>query len=281
MSAVLFPLGTRIYLPDVELFGDVQRTSVLGTNGIVVNCDDEVTRMFCGKEFLKKVFDKASGKNATGEAIEIPPDVKIIGPSVLKSIGVDDSSQALLLHKFMALEKSDRLEKAIYWEEHKDDQEAMSTFLPDLLRVLEDDTQFITENSKKLLTHVDETIRQEMLEKLMTDFSHEEREKMMEKFIVGKGDHKQCRQFLQYMYEILLSNDKYIMLEFTQALVKLKMFKDETVPLITTMLERTDEATQMEIATKWRSRKLYNSNRGPRFALQTIEKYNTSDAKSN
>lgn len=129
--------GDRVYVTSAKSFGDVVKTSVLGTDAVVVECDDGSLRAVCGDKLLEEVVDKSTSKNGKGSQKTLPTDVKVIGPAVLQTFGVDEPTRAALFQKFIVLDEGVQLEKATYWEQNKDDPAKMSTFLPELMSLLE------------------------------------------------------------------------------------------------------------------------------------------------
>lgn len=267
------PVGTRVYMPENEMFGNVTRNTVLGNNGIVAECDDGVKRVFCGNDLETKIYCKDDGKNLAGEEKVIPTDVSVVGPSVLQSMGLEESTQKQLLQKFMVLDPQVRLEKAKYWEENKDDKKAMSVFLPDLLQLLASDANYIKVKSQKLLSHVDETTRSKMYENLMNNFSVEEREEMMSNFTDCETDRRASQDFIQGMYRKLLDSSSYLSVEFHRSLNDAGIFEQDTVGKIDKMLSEASESEKDEIAEKWRVKKYYRSKSGSKFALGVISRY--------
>ena len=265
--------GSRVYLVSRKLFGVVVKTTSLGTDAIVVECDDGILRMVCGDDVVDDVVDKNTKKDGRGILKDVPTDVRIIGPQVLASIGVDEATTAALFQKFMVLEESVRLEKAAYWEANKDNAEAMSTFLPGLMTLLGEDTQFIQVKSAKLLRHLDQEVRTAMLTSMMTKTSAEEREDMIMQYTVIQNDKREVETFLQGMYELLLDNITYIKMEFKRALANRRIYEEESVPMIAAFMADSSEEELETLVATWRKQKYYRSNQGGSYAYSFVKKY--------
>lgn len=265
--------GSRVFLTSRNLFGEVVKTTSLGTTAVVVQCDDGILRMVCGDDVVEDVVDKDTKKNGRGTLKAVPTDVRTIGPQVLASIGVDETTTAALFQKFMVLEESVRLEKAAYWEANKDDSAAMSTFLPELLTLLGEDTQFIQRKSARLLRHLDQEVRTAMLTSMMTKTSAEERKDMIMQYTAIQNDRRKVEEFLQGMYQLLLDNNTYIKMEFKRALANRRIYDKESVPMIAGFLADSSEEDIEELVATWRQKKYYRSNKGGRYAHSFVKKY--------
>lgn len=265
--------GARTYLPGKKTYGDVVRTSMLGTDAIVVECDDGSMQAFCGNEILESVVDKTTKKNGKGNDIDIPTDVKVIGPAVLESIGLDEITRAALFQKFMVLEPEVRLEKAAYWELHQADQAKMSVFLPELMTLLGEDTLYIQTQSAKLLKHLDQATRDVMLAKFMTDTTEEQRKAFIIQFTLVRNDKFKTEEFLQGMYALLLDDSTYITMEFKKALGQRNITGSDATQLIDEFLQNTSDAIKTKVVTAWRKYKMYRSKRGKNYAYNQCRKY--------
>lgn len=271
MTAPHVSKGSRVYLTSRKLFGVVVKTTSLGTAAVVVECDDGILRMVCGDDVVEDVVDNDTKKNGRGILKAVPTDVRTIGPQVLASIGVDETTTAALFQKFMVLEESVRLEKAAYWEANKDDAAAMSTFLPELMALLGEDTQFIQTKSAKLLRHLDGEVRTAMLTSMMTKTSAEERKDMIMQYTVIQNDKRKVEEFLQGMYELLLDNKTYVKMEFKRALANIRIYEKESVPMIVAFLADSSEEELETLVALWRQRKYYRSNKGGTYAYSFLK----------
>ena len=265
--------GARTYLPGKKTYGDVVRTSMLGTDAIIVECDDGSMQAFCGDAILESVVDKATKKNGKGIDIDIPTDVKVIGPAVLESIGLDEVTRGALFQKFMVLDEVTRLEKAAYWELHQADQAKMDVFLPELMTLLGEDTLYIQTQSAKLLKHLDQATRDVMLAKFMTDTTEEQRKAFILQFTHVRNDKFKTEEFVQGMYALLLDDVTYITIEFKKALGKKNITGSDATQLIDEFLQNTSDAIKTKVVTAWRRYKMYRSKRGKSYAYNQCRKY--------
>ena len=265
--------GSRVFLTSHKLFGEVVKTSSLGTSAVVVQCDDGIIRMVCGDDVVEDVVDKDTQKNGRGTLTAVPTDVRTVGPQVLASIGVDETTTAALFQKFMVLEESVRLEKAAYWEANKDDPEAMSTFLSELLTLLGEDTRFIQVKSARLLRHLDEEVRTAMMTSMMAKTSQEERKDLIMQYTAIQNDKRKVEEFLQGMYELLLDNQTYIKMEFKRALSNSRVYDKDPEPMIEAFLANSSGEELEKLVTDWRKQKYYRSTKGGTYALSFLRKY--------
>lgn len=267
--------GTRVYLSKQKMFGDVVKTKMLGTDAVVVQCDNGSLQVACGKDVLEEVVDKSTSKNGRGSSRTLPTDVKVIGPQVLESFGVDEQTRAVLFQKFMVLEESVRLEKATYWEVNRDNAEAMSSFLPELLSLIGEDTLFIQRKSARLLRHLDHETREVMLQNMMSKTTEEERKTMIMHYTSVQSDRRKLLEFLQDMYELLLDDKTYLKMEFNKAFTesKNKVVRGVTAEAITNFLESSSESLRAKVVAIWRKRKYYRSRRGGRYAYNVLRRF--------
>lgn len=263
--------GARVFVTTYKMFGDVTKVGTLGTEAVVVECDDGSFHVICGENVKDEIVDKSTSKNGRGTDVQLPTDVRVIGHQVLESFGVDDEdTRAALFQKFMVLDEAVRLEKATYWEANKDDQAKMATFLSELLTLLKEDTAFIQAKSAKLLKHLSQDTRTIMLTNMMASTTEEERRAMIMEYTSIQNDRRKVGEFLQGMYELLLDNKSYIMSEFRTALVRKKILEQESTPMIAAFLAKLSEAQQEEIVNDWRRMKLYRSTAGATYALNLV-----------
>jgi len=267
--------GARTYLPGRKSYGDVVKTTMLGTDAVIVQCDDGSMQAFCGDEILDSVVDKTTKKNGRGNNIDIPTDVKVVGPAVLEAIGLDETTRAALFQKFMVLEPEVRLEKASYWETHQADNAKMAVFLPELMTLLGEDTLYIKTQSARLLKHLDQATRDVMLTKFMTETTEDQRKAFILQFTLVRNDKFKTEEFLQGMYELLLDDVTYITMEFTKALGKRNITGAAATKLIDEFLLNTTDAIKTKIITAWRKHKMYRSSRGKSYSYNQCRKYRT------
>ena len=264
--------GSRTYLPTTKTYGEVIRTSILGTSAVVVQLDDGSMQAFCGGD-ANEVVDKTTALNGNGETVELPTDVKEVGPAVLEAMGLDEATRAALFQKFMVLDEETRLEKASYWEENQNDAELMSVFLSDLMTLLDEDTLYIQTQSQKLLQHLDESVRETMLTKFMTETTEEDRKAYIIEYTSVRTDGRKTQDFVQNMYQLLLDDSTYINMEFTNALALKGLFGTDASTLVDNYLENATESEITEAATRWRTYKMYRSSKGKIYAYNQCKKH--------
>lgn len=262
--------GSRVFVKSVKMFGEVTKMGALGTDAVVVKCDDGSLHVMCGENVKGDIVEKDTSKDGNGVEVPLPIDVRVIGPDILESFGVDEQTRATLFQKFLLLDESVRLEKATYWETNKNDQAKMTTFLQELTVLLKADDTFIQTKSEKLLKHLGADTRETMLTNMMASTTEDERKAMIMEYTSIQNDRKKVSEFLQGMYELLLDNKSYITSEFTRALTTIRMFEEESTPLITEFLANTSSAEQDDIAQEWRKRKLYRSPAGAAYARNLV-----------
>lgn len=270
-----FTIGSRVYLSSLKMFGDVVKTRSLGTTAVVVQCDDGVLRVVCGKSVHQDVVDKSTSKNGNGDTVQLPADVRLIGPQILANFGVDEQKTPALFQKFMVLNDDVRLNKANYWEANKDDEDKMSDFLNDLLSILGEDTRFVQQKSANLLRKVDQDVRDTMLTTLMTSTTSTEREAMIMQYTLVQNDKVKAGEFLEQMFEVLLDNQDYIKAEFKRALSRKRIYGKESTAMIAGLLANTTEEEQTEIVRVWREKKYYRSKSSGNHAYSVIKRYST------
>ena len=262
--------GDRVYVTSAKMFGEVTKTSILGTDAVVVECDNGSLHAVCGEDVLE-VVEKSTSKDGRGSTRELPTDVRVIGPQILESMGVDENTRAALFQKFMVLDEDTRLEKATYWEENKDNSSKMEAFIPELLSLIDDDKNFIQKKSARLLRHLDQATRETMLQNMMTSTTQEERKAMIMEYTSIQNDRNKLNEFLQDMYELLLDNKTYLQMEFKKAFAQSKnrenVVSDE---VLSEFLENSSEALQENVSSIWRKRKYYRSPKGARYAYDVV-----------
>ena len=265
--------GSRAYMPGRKAFGEVIRTSLLGTDALIVSADDGTIQAFCGDDMLDSVVDKDTKKNGRGVDIEIPTDVKTVGPAVLEAIGLDEDTRTALFQKFMVLDEDVRLEKASYWEENQADSALMAVFLPELMALLGEDTLYIQTQSLKLLAHLDQATRDIMLAKFMTETTAEERKALIIKYSTNRNDKFKTEEFLQGIYSMLLDDVTYLRMEFLRALGLKGLSTADATVMIDALLENAPESKQTSIISAWRKYKMYRTRRGKSYAYNQCRRY--------
>lgn len=212
--------GDRAYVTDDDSYGMVTRTSFLGLKDAspIVELDDGTLSGFCGKNATEKVVNKTTGKNAKGVSIEMPTDVREIGPVLLGSIGVDQNDQIILFEKFMSLPKTVRRAKIEEWNTSKDDVDLRESFLTTIVEELADDELYVRAQSHLILNHIVQDTREEMIVKFMAETTHEQRQGMIVQWKSLKTSKKGRKQFLQVVYDLTLTENQYLDIEYRLAM---------------------------------------------------------------
>ena len=262
--------GSRVFVKSEKMFGEVTKIGALGTDAVVVMCDDGSLHVMCGENVKGDIVDKGTSKDGNGLDVPLPTDVRVVGSSILESFGVDEQTRGALFQKFLVLDETVQLEKAAYWEANKDDQAKMEVFLTELVALLDQDSSFVEAKSEKLLRHLDQDTRNIMLTNMMASTTGDERKAMIMQYTSIQNDRREVAEFLQGMYELLLDNKSYIKSEFIRALSTIRMFEEESTPLVTDFLDNSSSAQQDDIAIEWRKRKLYRSPAGAAYARSLV-----------
>lgn len=260
MSGIHVRPGDRAYLPSSDSFADVTRDSMLGLKkACVVRSDDGTLRAFCG-EVASSVVEKNSRKDGGGNTVTVPTDVKVVGPAILGKFGVSETDQFALFHKFIALEPSVRREKAALWEQHQNDDNALATIIPDVLRILESDDAYIRQHSAKLLAHVSDDIRTKMLTNMEARTTTDTRKGLIARFTLVQNDRVQLEEFRQSLFTLLLDDFSYARIEMTRSLLSVRGATRESVDKqLDELLGTVTGDTLSEFVTNWRSMKYYTS----------------------
>ena len=267
--------GERTYIKDIDEFGDVTRSGFLGltSGGAVVECDDGVMRAYCGSEYPSQLVNKTTGKDGHDSDHTVPTDVKIVGVEILTAEGLDEKSQKALFQKFMVMSSVDRQEKINGWVANKDNVDNRAAFLTEILTLLDDDSPFISTQAEKLLSHLDQSIRDVMLTKLHTITSVDNRKDLIIGFTKVKNDRHLTEIFLQDLYLLLMDDDVYLRMEFER--FASKFFDSETLEAkIVSFLSTASDTDKSKVIDNWRNQHLYNSKRsGPRYMRNILRKY--------
>lgn len=109
--------GTRAYLKDVNDFGTVQRTNLLGLqNSPVVVLDDGTARAFAGGR-RREVVDVATKVDVLGNPVPlVPVDVFKVGAVQLTEFGVPEAQQTEIFKKWRLLPEAQKTEFIHRWE---------------------------------------------------------------------------------------------------------------------------------------------------------------------
>ena len=267
--------GERTYIKDIDEFGDVTRSGFLGltSGGAVVECDDGIMRAYCGTDYPSQLVNKTSGKDGHDVDQTVPTDVKTVGVEILTAEGLDEKSQQSLFQKFMVMSSEQRREKVDGWVANKDNASNKSAFISEILSLLDDDSPFIATQSAKLLSHLDQSVRDAMLTKLQTITSVDNRKDLIIGFTKVKNDRKKTEIFLQDLYLLLMEDDMYLRMEFER--FGKQYFDTETLEAkIVSFLSTASDTYKSKVIDNWRTRHLYNSkNSGPRYVRNILRRF--------
>lgn len=245
--------GDRAYLTDSDSYGEVSRTTFLGLkNASVITMDDGTVSAFSGENVLEKVVSKASGKNGKGNDIELPVDVKEVGPELLGEIGVSDEDQLSLFEKFMALPKTTRRSKLNEWVLVKDDESQKSEFLSTMVGELVDDEIYIKAQAALVLNHLDDDIRTKMLGVFMETTTDSQRREMILTWHNVKSDKKNKDTFLQTIYALTMTDDEYINVEYMKILDERGLAVEKQESIMKNYFENMSDTAKEYQVTMWR-----------------------------
>ena len=266
--------GDRVYLGDTNQFGDVAQKGFLGIKkSVVMTCDDGTLKAYCGQPALDNVVSKGTGENGNGVNVDLPTDVKQVGPTILSSLGIPEEDQAALFQKFMTLPTNVRQEKVQYWMENNSDAVKMETFFTDLLSLLQTDDWYVEAEAQILLKHLDEGTRQSMVESLMSSTTIEERKALILLFTEMKNSRHQIKEFGQMMYERFMDDRVYLKMELKSAIANVRVFDPKASEMIDRFLSDTSDTTVAEIVQHWRSQKIYDSITRTTYAQRYLKPY--------
>lgn len=261
----------RIFLTDTDSHADVTREGFLGiTNSVMMACDDGTMRAYCGNDLKSNVVNTSTGLNGDGSAVVIPMDVKTDGPAILTQFGLDPLDQVALFQKFMVLPKALRRQKMTEWQANISDETTRATFLTEFVDLLGDDDLFIKTQADKLLRHIDETIRGEMLVKFYQLTDAETRRNLIVQFTVSKNDKFKTEEFLQSIYAMTMTSDQYLRMELILAVGNLL---DRGTERVDAFMAARSEASRGFVAATWKKRKYYRGTTGPRYAVRLLKRY--------
>lgn len=254
--------GDRAYLVDSDSYGDVGRTKFLGITGIVLSDDNGNFSAFCGEKANTSVVNKTTGKNGKGTAISMPTDVKSEGVEVLASMNISPENQRLMFVKFMGMfSKEQRRAYMDEWITVKNDDAQKNIFLNALVQDLDDDEVFIQTEGKKALIGIDPDVQKKMFTKLLTVVDKTTREQYIIQWMIVKNDKNKKEEFLQGMYEQLMDDDDYILMEGRKSMSELKIPYTEQVRLFQKLLQSVSQDTRGELVGKWRKIRKSKSQR--------------------
>lgn len=257
--------GDRTYVSESDSYGYVSRTTFLGLKTIspVIEMDDGTLSGVCGQNAKDKVFNKTSGKNGNDEVVELPIDVREVGPELLGSIGVSEVDRSVLFEKFMALPKDVRQVKLEEWIVSKDDDTLKNDFLTTIVEELADDELYIRAQAHLILNHVEQETRDTMLEKFMLETTEESRKELIIQWQTLKKSKNGRRLFLHSIYDMTLERDGYLQIEFNTILNEHGVSLENQETIVSNYILQTTEEERDEQYIHLKSN--YSSNRVRRY----------------
>lgn len=116
MSSQAVNVGERTYLPTVDDFGNVERTSFLGlTDAYVVTMDDGTSVGLAGSVVKTDLVPTATKKSLDNTDVTVPLDVRMVGIDALNAAGIVADVQAVMFEKFRKLEKTTKQQYSDQW----------------------------------------------------------------------------------------------------------------------------------------------------------------------
>lgn len=227
-------LGERVYVKGTDMFGDVERTRVLGVEAVSVVDDEGVTKAFFGSNKDTAIVKKDTGVDGTGATVDVPVDARVEGAEVLSAMNISPEEQNMAFVKFMGMfDQEKRREYMEEWVEKKNDSVLRTTFVQSLMHDMNDDTEFIVAVGRQALATVDPDVRQYMFERMLTTLTKVERESLILEWMAVKNSTDKKEEFLQGMYELLMDDDDYIAMEGRKAFTRLGILADEQTEIFT------------------------------------------------
>ena len=246
-------LGERVYMKDTDMFGDVDRTTVLGVEAVSLVDDEGTTKAFFGANKESAIVKKDTGVDGTGVAVDVPTDVREEGADVLTAMNIAPEEQSLKFAKFMGMfDQATRRAYMDEWVAKKDDVAERETFLQNMMDALDDDETFITNQGGQALAGVDPGVRQYMFERLLTTLTKAERESLILEWMAVKNSPDKKEEFLQGMYELLMDDDDYIAMEGRKALTRLRILADEQAEIFTKFMTTVSVEDRAKYAAEYR-----------------------------
>ena len=246
-------LGERVYVKGTDMFGDVERTTVLGVNAVSLVDDEGTTKAFFGTNLSTGIVGKTAGVDGTGAAVTVPVDVKEEGIEVLTAMNISPEEQRLKFVKFMGM--FDQATRRTYmedWMAKKDDPVQRTAFVQGLMHDLDDDTEFIMVVGNQALAAVEPDVRQYMFQRMLTTLTKEERESLILEWMQVKNYPVKKEDFLQGMYELLMDDDDYIAMEGRKAFTKLRILADEQTEIFTKFMTNVSAEDRASYIVEYR-----------------------------
>ena len=246
-------LGERVYVKGTDMFGDVERTTVLGIDAVSLVDDEGTTKAFFGTTLATEIVGKAAGVDGTGAAVAVPVDVKEEGIEVLTAMNIPPGEQRLKFVKFMGMfDQATRREYMEDWVTKKDDPVQRTAFVQSLMHDLEDDTEFIMVVGNQALAAVDPEVRQYMFQRMLTTLSKQERESLILEWVEVKNYPVKKEEFLQGMYELLMDDDDYIAMEGKKAFTGVRILAAEQTEIFTNFMMNVSAEDRASYVVEYR-----------------------------
>lgn len=246
-------IGERVYVKNTDMFGDVERTIVLGVPAVSLVTDDGTTEAFFGTNLQTAVVGKETGVDGNGAQVEIPVDVKQEGVAVLTAMNVSPEDQHLKFIKFMGMfDPATRRAYMDEWVVKKDDPVQRAAFLQGLMHDLDDDTEFVMVVGNQALAAVDPEVRQKMFQRMLTTLTKEERESLILEWMAAKNYPEKKEEFLQGMYELLMDDDDYIAMEGKKAFTRQRILADEQTEIFTKFMSKVSVENRAAYVVEYR-----------------------------
>lgn len=246
-------LGERVYVRGTDMFGDVERKTVLGIEAVSIVDDEGTTKAFFGTNKESAIVKKDTGVDGTGTSVNVPVDVREEGVNVLTAMNISPDQQRLKFAKFMGMfDQATRRAYMDEWVVKKDDTAQREAFLQGLMDALDDDESFITNQGGQALAGVEPDVRQYMFDRLLTTLTKAERESLILEWMAVKNSSDKKEEFLQGMYELLMDDDDYIAMEGGRALTSLRILADEQTEIFTKFMTTVTPQDRAKYTAEYR-----------------------------
>lgn len=246
-------LGERVYVKGTDMFGDVERTTVLGVEAVSLVDDEGTTKAFFGTNKESAIVKKDTGVDGTGATVDVPVDVREEGVNVLTAMNISPEDQRLKFAKFMGMfDQATRRSYMDEWVAKKDDTAQREAFLQGLMDALDDDEAFIANQGGQALAGVEPDVRQYMFERLLTTLTKAERDSLILEWMEVKNSSDKKEEFLQGMYELLMDDDDYIAMEGRKAFTSLRILGDEQTKIFTKFMTTVSAEDRAKYTAEYR-----------------------------
>lgn len=262
-------LGERVYVKGTDMFGDVERTTVLGVEAVSLVDDEGTTKAFFGANKESALVKKDTGVDGNGTTIDVPVDVRDEGVAVLTAMNIAPEDQRTKFAKFMGMfDQATRRAYMDEWVAKKDDTAQRDAFLQGLMDALDDDEAFITKQGGQALAGIEPDVRQYMFERLVTTLTQAEREGLILEWVSVKNTVDKKEEFLQGMYELLMDDDDYIEMEGRKAFTRLRILADEQTEIFTKFMTTVSAEDRAKYTAEYR--KVRSSESEKKRFLQSL-----------